>query len=278
MLAFQTVTPWHDRTLLGMEREPPPKRRRVTSDRDSTTSVASVLPYGWVSEHVVAADRSSESATPTYPTLLANSYWSQPQETWSSYRTEGPTSSDAHTARFGHSSSAYSSERYGSYDTQDLEWQEFGDGSLSSFSETVPPQIAAASSTEEQPHHLRPAQPPSSSSWDIMTSGPGGVQYEYLDTFTRQCQASQGNFAPYVEAPVLRSNLPMGGKTSMPPPAQPHANPQKGREVLRDFEVHLENTLEDMQSSMLSTAADELLAASRVLMNNSRDLSKFSAS
>lgn len=275
MLAFQSVHPWHDKTFYGMEHEPPPKRRRLTSERNSTTSVGSTLPYGWVSENVVGAETSAESAAPAYPTLLANSYWSQPQEAWSTYRTELPTATDAQSSRFGHTSSGFGSERYGSYDT-DLEWQDLGtgDGSLSSFSETVPPPLAAPHGDDEPRYHRRVPQAATSSSWDIMTSGPAGPQYEYLDAFTRQCQASQGNFAPYVEAPVLRSNLPMGSRTSMPPPAQPHPNPDKAREILHDYEMHIDSVLEHLKISMLSTAADELLAASRLLMNNTRDLSE----
>ncbi|KAL9088633.1 MAG: hypothetical protein Q9159_002968 [Coniocarpon cinnabarinum] len=273
MLAFQKApAPWQDRTLHGMEHDPPPaKRRRLTREQSqSITSVGTLLPYGWVSEHVVAADSAGETSGPAYPTLLANSYWSQPQEEWSSYRAEMPTASDAHSSQFGLTSSVFGGERYGAYDAQDIDWQDLGNGesSLSSFPECLPRQPTTAVNH----HHSRVPPSANPSSWDIMTSGPNGPQYEYLDSFAKQSHVSPDGYAPYVEAPVLRSNLPMAGRASMAPPPQPQVNPQKARETLHDFEEHLESALENVQVSLLPAAAEELMIASRLLMSNARDL------
>lgn len=275
MLAFEPVTHWHDKTFHGMENDPPSKRRRLTSSgRSSTTSIPSSLGWGWVSEHVLAPEGVGETSAPTYPTIFTQSYWSRPQENPGTYRPDFSTALSANTSQFGHSDGENAPASYAGYGPQDLEWQGLhqGESALASRPEPVQPQSAA---TDPGVNRFFPnvSQPASSTSWDVMRSTPSGPQYEYLDAFTRACQASQGNFAPYVDAPVLRSNLPMGSRTSMPPPAHPQPNPARARQILANFEEHLESSFESLQSENLSVAADDLLEASTLLLENTTELS-----
>ena len=278
MLAFQRATPWHDKTFEEMDYDPPPfKRRRPTTGRESVASVGSALPYDWVSEHTVVGDNTSSTSGPAYPTLLTQSYWSQSQDNWSMYRIDSPATSDARTSQFGHPNSSFGGDRFNGYDVNDLDWHEVsgGEGSMSSFSDPVPTQLTASTVRQESQYQPRVTQGAISAGWDIMTSGPSSLQYEYSEAFSRQFQASQGSCAPCVEAPVLRSNLAMGSRTSMPPPAQPQPNRERARKVLREFEIHLESSFENIRVETLSTAADDLLTASRALLENTRDLSAF---
>ena len=259
-----------------MENDPPSKRRRLTeSGRSSTASVPSHLPYGWVSEHVLAPEGVDESVTPTYPTLLAQTYWSRPQETQNIYRSDYPAPLGAPPSQYVQSATERAPGGYGDYSPQSLDWQGLsqGQGTFTSRSEPVQPQFPATSQDASR-YFPNVSQPPASStSWDVMRSGPAGPQYEYLDQFNKAVQASEGSYAPYVDAPVLRSNLPMGSRAAMPPPAQPQPNPARARQILTGFEENLESSYDSMQTDNLSVAADDLLEASTLLLENTHDLS-----
>lgn len=275
MLALQPATHWHDKTFGGMENDPPPKRRRLTeSGRSSTASVPTSLGWGWISESALAPEGVTDTSTPSYPTIFTQSYWSRPPENPSTYQQDYSAALSAHASRYSQSGNESVSEGYAAYSPQDLEWQglDQADTSLVSRSEHVPPQ-SAGSDPGIHRYYSQVSQPASSTSWDVMRSTPSGPQYEYLDAFTRACQQSQGNFAPYVDAPVLRSNLHMGSRTSMPPPAQPQPNPVRARQILASFDEHLESSFDSLQADNLSVAADDLLEASTLLLENTSELS-----
>ena len=278
MLAFQSATHWRDRTLDGMENDPPPpKRRRLTeSGRIGAASVPTTLGWGWVSESSLAPEGVHETAIPTYPTIFTQGYWPRPQENPSAYRPDYPVVLGAHPSRYGQSATENAPEGYGTYSPQEIDWQGVNQGEASMASRTghVPPQITGTS-PEMHRYYTHVPQPASSTSWDVMRSTPSGPQYEYLDAFTRACQQSQGNFAPYVDAPVLRSNPSFGARTSMPPPARPPADPARARQILANFDQHLESSMDRLQAGNLAVAADNLLEASTLLLENTTELSTF---